>query len=36
MKTECLEFLHSCGFEELNFVEIEAVTFRCKSHLITH
>ena len=28
LKEECLEFLHSCGFDELTFVEIEAVTFR--------
>ena len=28
LKAECLEFLHSCGFEHLTFVEIEAVTFR--------
>merc|ERR1719400_1687578 len=28
LKEDCLEFLHSCRFDELTFVEIEAVTFR--------
>lgn len=28
LKEDCLNFLHSCGFDELTFVEIEAVTFR--------
>ena len=28
LKEDCLQFLHSCRFDELTFVEIEAVTFR--------